>query len=154
MTSEDHLSGFLSLRDVTRSAIHLYSNVATRLDRHVFYPELRFTCTGNITKMTFIGEKRETVMDVAKYLRFSTSSTTDPDTDFNLMNANKNTLNFNLSNSSIIANGPGNLSIYQVLLGEKDKLIFEDGDIFGIRQSDSNRSKVALLHQIWRRALV
>ena len=122
--------------------------MATRLDSHVFYPELRFTCSGNITKMTFIGEKRETVMDVAKYLRFSTWSITDPDTAFSLMSADKNTLNFNLNNSSIIADGPGNLSIYQVLLSEKDQLVFDDGDILGIRQSDSNRSKVALLHQV------
>ena len=147
-TGEDHLSGFLSVRDVTTSATHLYDDVATRLDKHIFYPELRFTCSGNITKITFIGEKRETVKDVDKYLRFSTWSTKGHDVDFNLTSLNKNTLIFNLSNSSIIDNGTGNLSIYQVLLGEKDQLVFEDGDIFGIRQTDSNRSKVALLHQV------
>ena len=87
-------------------------------------------------------------MDVQKYLRFSVWSTKSEEVDFKLNNINRYTLNFNLSSSRVIAGGAGGSSIYQIVLGENKTLSFEDGDVFGIRQSDSNRSKVALLHQI------
>ena len=48
----------------------------------------------------------------------------------------------------MIAGGAGGSSIYQIVLGENKTLSFEDGDVFGIRQSDGNQSKVALFHQI------
>ena len=66
---------------------------------------------------------------------------------FQLNNLNKNTLLFNLSNAPVIGIGPGGSSIYQVVLRESEVFSFESGDMFGIRQSDGSRSKVALLHQ-------
>jgi hypothetical protein len=66
---------------------------------------------------------------------------------FRLNNLNKNTLLFDLSNSPVIGIGSGGSSIYEVVLGEDEDFSFEKGNVFGIRQSDSTRSKVALLHQ-------
>lgn len=60
------------------------------------------------------------------------------------------TLNFDLSISQVIATGSGGSSIYQVipLVDENITFSFEKGDVFGIHPSDSNQSKVAVLHQI------
>ena len=66
---------------------------------------------------------------------------------FQLNNLNKNTLLFDLSNAPVVGIGPGGSAIYQVILRESEVFSFESGDVFGIRQSDSSRSKVALLHQ-------
>ena len=142
------LSGFPSLRDIVLSAIHTYEEVDNRLDSHVFYPDLKFSCSGKITKLSFIGERREPAKDVSKYLRFSVWSTKANDTDFKLEKVKTKSLQFELGRFSILRNGSDNLSLYQIRLGKNDTFLFKDGDIFGIRQSDVNRSKVALLHQI------
>ena len=119
-----------------------------QIDSHVFYPDLKFSCSGNITKISFIGERRRPTKDVMKYLRFSVWSTNVDNVDFKLEKALKKSLNFDLSRSSILVNGSdNNLALYQIQLKENEEFIFEEGDVFGIRQSDSNRSKVALLHQ-------
>ena len=55
-------------------------------------------------------------------------------------------MNFNLSTFKVIATGSGGSSVYQLVMLDKDKpFSFKEG---GIRQSDSNRSKVTLSHQI------
>lgn len=116
------------------------------MDNHIFYPDLKFSCSGNITKISFIGERRHPSMNVAQYLRFSTWLTKANDADFKLEKTKMKSLNFNLSSSSILVNGSGNLLLYQVKLDKE--FMFGDGDILGVRQSDGRRSKVALLHQI------
>ena len=145
-TGENILSGFPSLGDVTGSAIHLYENMESLVDNHIFYPDLMFSCSGNITKITFIGERRHPAKNVTQYLRFSTWSTKANNTNFKLEKIKTKTLNFDLSNSITLINGSGNLSLYQVKLDKE--FMFGDGDVLGVRQSDGNRSKVALLHQI------
>ena len=112
------------------------------------YPDLRFSCSGNITKINFIGERRQPIMDIMNYLRFSIWSTRTNDTDFKLDKVLKKSLQFELGHSKILLNGSGNLSLYQIKLGENETFLFDDGDICGIRQTDANRSKVALLHQV------
>ena len=88
-----------------------------------------------------------------QYLRFSVWSTVDQNDNVIDFHRSKqenkySTLNFNLSISKVIATGSGGSSIYQVVLDENITFSFVEGDVFGIRQSDSNRSKVAVLHQI------
>ena len=87
-------------------------------------------------------------MDIMNYLRFSIWSTRTNDTDFKLDKVLKKSLQFELGHSKILLNGSGNLSLYQIKLGENETFLFDDGDICGIRQTDANRSKVALLHQV------
>ena len=142
----DNLSGFPSLTNVTALALNLYDHVKiSQLDSHIFYPQLKFKCSGNITKITFIGARRIPPMNVEKYLQFRvwSATTQDDNTIFQL----KYTLLFNLTTSPVITFGSGGSSVYEVVLGGNDSFSFENGDVFGIRQSDSNRSKVALLHQ-------
>ena len=89
-------------------------------------------------------------MDVEKYLQFRVWSATarEDSTVFEIDNLNKpHTLLFDLQRFPVIVHGSAGSSIYQVVLGESENFSFENGDIFGIRQSDSIRSKVALLHQ-------
>ena len=145
---QGQLSGFPSLRDVVTSALHIYGDVDDLMDSHVFYPDLRFSCSGNITKINFIGERRQPVKEVMKYLRFSVWSTKANDTDFKLEKVPKKSLGFQLNHSRILLDGSNNIYLYQIKLRENETFLFEDGDIFGIRQSDANRSKVALLHQV------
>lgn len=88
-------------------------------------------------------------MDVEQYLRFGVWSTsTAEDIHFQLTSVKNRTLSFNLNDATVIASGPRCSYIYQVTLGRDKTLSFEEGDIFGIRQSDEMRSKVALCHQI------
>ena len=146
----DNLSGFPSLTNVIALALNLYDDMQmSQLDNHVFYPQLKFKCSGNITKITFIGERRIPPMDVEKYLQFRvwSAATQDDNTIFRLNDLNKYTLLFDLTTSTIIATGSGGSSIYEVVLGENESFSFKNSDVFGIRQSDSNRSKVTLLHQ-------
>ena len=146
---QGQLSGFPSLRDVVTSALHIYGDVDNLMDSHVFYPDVKFSCSGKIDKISFIGERRQPVKEVMKYLRFSIWSTKANDTDFKLKKVLQKSLGFQLNHSRILLNGSdNNISLYQIKLGENETFLFEDGDIFGIRQSDANRSKVALLHQV------
>ena len=145
---ESHLIGFPSFHDITGSAVYLYDDMGSVLDSYIFYPDLRFTCSGSIRRITFVGERRQTERNVEKYMRFSTWISKSDEADFYLNRTKVKTLNFNVSASSILINGAGNLSLYRVELRGDDEFIFEDGDVFGIRQSDSSRSKVAVIHQI------
>ena len=87
-------------------------------------------------------------MNVETYLRFVTLSTKSEDADFFLNRTKVKSLDFNISSSSVLVNLTENVSLYQIELGDEEKFIFEEGDVFGMRQSDGTRSKVALLQQI------
>ena len=90
-------------------------------------------------------------MDVENYLQFSVWSAVlaqDDDIHFQLNDLNKKTVTFDLRKFLVIAPGPGGSSVYQLSLDKNETFSFEEGDVFGIRQSENDRSKVALLHQM------